>query len=153
MIKKLLLSVIAIAFANSLMAQELSPVKKGQWINLNKVKIEKPVRTTTPLTRAASSYIWWGYPDGGGYVNLLGFDMLSEMLNGGEILKGQKNYNLAMVVPASFSGASVDSVSIGFWESARILCEETIIRSTLHWVAIMSSKGNNLVAILRFELA
>ena len=120
MIKKLLLSVIAIAFANSLMAQELSPVEKGQWVNLNKVKIEKPVRTTTPLTRAASSYFWWGYPDGGGYVNLLVFDMLSEMLNGGEILKGQKNYNLAMEVPASFGGTLVDSVSIGFWDVSKI---------------------------------
>ena len=120
MIKKLLLSVIAIAFANSLMAQELSVAEKGQWVNLNKVSIEKPVRTTTPLTRAASSYFWWGYPDGGGYVNLLGFDMLSEMLNGGEILKGQKNYNLAMEVPASFGGTLVDSVSIGFWDVSKI---------------------------------
>lgn len=102
------------------MAQELSVAEKGQWVNLNKVSIEKPVRTTTPLTRAASSYIWWGYPDGGGYVNLLGFDMLSEMLNGGEILKGQKNYNLAMEVPAGFGGALVDSVSIGFWDVSKI---------------------------------
>lgn len=120
MIKKILLSVIAIAFANCLMAQELSVAEKGQWVNLNKVSIEKPVRTTAPLTRAASSFIWWGYPDGGGYVNLLGFDKLSTMLNGGEILKGQKNYNLAMEVPATFSGATVDSVSIGFWDVSTI---------------------------------
>ena len=48
---------------------------------------------------------------GNGKLEPAVFDMLSEILNGGEILKGQKNYNLAMEVPASFGGASVDSVS------------------------------------------
>ncbi len=116
MMKKLLLLFLPIVFVAGVYAQELTINKSAQWVNLQKVQINKPKHDVAPITRAASSYMWWGYPDAGGSVNVLGFDILGELLNGGSLLTGQKNYNLAMEVPKSFAGAIVDSINIAFWE-------------------------------------
>lgn len=107
--------VMAIFFALCANAQDLSIKKDSEKPTAEKI-FPISQKAQAPKTRGVNDYIWWGYPDGGGYVNIIGFDKLASMLQGGSILKGQKDYNIAMEVPKSFAGATIDSVSIVFWQ-------------------------------------
>lgn len=113
--RRLFSCIMAIFFALCANAQDFNLKKDSERLTAEKISSTCP-KVHAPKTRGGNDYIWWGYPDGGGYVNVIGFDKLAGMLQGGSILKGQKDYNLAMEVPKSFAGATIDSVSIVFWQ-------------------------------------
>ena len=135
MIKKLLLSLVAIAFTGAVSAQVL-PIKPSHKFANNSSKVEKvklpkgankaangkmwispkgqditPMNTVVPMLAKApkaaddATKIWWSYPAADS-LGIRGWRMA--------------DYDLAIVVPEALAGAKVDSVSILFFDASKL---------------------------------
>lgn len=89
--------------------QNLPADKKGVWVkNLSAKaasKVRAPFKAPMKADAETETTLWWSYT-GSNSLNLMGF--------------GFTDYNLAVVVPAKYAGAKVDSVEVLFADNTKL---------------------------------
>ena len=82
------------------------PMKKTAWVNVGCTVTPSKVSAQSPLKADASKNIWFDYSEGTNGLSLGGY--------------GFTQYDLAMLVPAKYANAKVDSVSILFFDRSKL---------------------------------
>ncbi len=82
------------------------PLERKGWINVQGTVTPSKVSSMASPLKEASNNIWFDYSDGAEGLSIAGY--------------GLTQYDVAMLVPSRFAGATVDSVSIMFFDASKL---------------------------------